>query len=298
MELRVLRYFIAVANEQNISAAAKQLHLSQPTLSRQLKDLELELGTTLFERGNRKITLTEEGIFLFNKAKEIVELTDKTEANLKGTKEEIGGEIYIGGGETEAMQFIAKTFKELLKSHSDIRFHLYSGNADDITEKLDSGLLDFGIVIEPMDKQKYDYIKLPATDLWGILMRKDSPLAQKSFIQPEDLMDKPLLISRQTAVSNEMTGWFGKDIEDLHVVGTYNLIYNAALMVEENIGYALCLDKLVNTTGDSKLCFIPLLPKLEANLNVIWKKHQVFSNAANLFLQQLRINLPKYDSSN
>ncbi|WP_142827995.1 LysR family transcriptional regulator [Planococcus soli] len=298
MELRVLRYFIAVANEQNISAAAKQLHLSQPTLSRQLKDLEVELGTTLFERGNRKITLTEEGMFLFNKAKEIVELTEKTEANLKGTKEEIGGEVYIGGGETEAMQFIAKTIKELLKSQSSIRFHLYSGNADDITEKLDNGLLDFGIVIEPMDKQKYDYIKLPATDLWGVLMRQDDPLAQKPFIQPEDLMDKPLLISRQTAVSNEMTGWFGKDIDDLHVVGTYNLIYNAALMVEENIGYALCLDKLVNTTGDSKLRFVPLLPKLEANLNVIWKKHQVFSSAANLFLEQLRNNIKKSDSFN
>lgn len=298
MELRVLRYFIAVANEQNISAAAKHLHLSQPTLSRQLKDLELELGTTLFERGNRKITLTEEGMFLFNKAKEIVELTEKTEANLKGTKEEIGGEVYIGGGETEAMQFIAKTIKELLGSHSDIRFHLYSGNADDITEKLDNGLLDFGIVIEPMDKQKYDYIKLPATDLWGVLMRQDDSFAQKPFIQPEDLMGKPLLISRQTAVSNEMTGWFGKDIDDLRVVGTYNLIYNAALMVEENIGYALCLDKLVNTTGDSKLCFVPLLPKLEANLNVIWKKHQVFSSAANLFLEQLRNNIRKSDSFN
>lgn len=298
MELRVLRYFIAVANEQNISAAAKQLHLSQPTLSRQLQDLELELGTTLFVRGNRRITLTEEGIYLFNKAKEIVELTDKTESNLKGTKEEIGGEVYIGGGETKAMQFIAKTFKELLESHSNIRFHLYSGNADDITDKLDSGLLDFGIVIEPVDKQKYDYIKLPATDLWGVLMRKDSPLAQKSFIQPEDLIDKPLLISRQTAVSNEMTGWFGQNIEDLRVVGTYNLIYNAALMVEENIGYALCLDKLVNTTGDSQLCFVPLLPKLEANLNVIWKKHQVFSNAASMFLEQLRINIKESNPIN
>lgn len=297
MELRVLRYFIAVANEQNISAAAKQLHLSQPTLSRQLKDLEMELGTTLFERGNRKITLTEEGLFLFNKAKEIVELADKTEANLKGTKEAIGGEVYIGGGETEAMQFIAKTLKELLESHSGIRFHLYSGNADDITDKLDSGLLDFGIVIEPMDKQKYDYIKLPATDSWGVLMRKDSPLAQKPFIEPEDLMDKPLIISRQTAVSNEMTGWFGRNIEDLHVVGTYNLIYNAALMVQESIGYALCLDKLVNTSGDSELCFRPLLPKLEVNLNVIWKKHQVFSQAADLFIENLRAAIQKINTS-
>ena len=296
MEIRVLRYFIAVANEENISAASKQLHLAQPTLSRQLKDLEMELGATLFERGNRKITLTDEGKYLFKKAKEIIELVDKTEASFKESKELISGEIYIGGGETEAMNFIAKASKELLEHYPSIRFDLYSGNADDITSRLDSGLLDFGIVIEPTDKQKYDYIKLPATDVWGVLMRKDSPLAYKQFIQPIDLIDKPLLISRQTAVSNEFTGWFGANIEDLNIVATYNLLYNAARMVEENIGYALCLDKLINTSGDSKLCFKPLNPKLEANLNIIWKKHQVFSNAANKFLAQLRNNIKIYNS--
>lgn len=291
MEIRVLRYFIAVANEENISAAAKLLHLSQPTLSRQLKDLEVELGTALFERGNRKITLTEEGKFLLTKAKEIVELVDKTEANLRESKEMVSGEIYIGGGETEAMNFIARASKELLEHYPSIRFHLYSGNADDIASRLDSGLLDFGVVIEPTDKQKYDYIKLPATDVWGVLMRKDSPLADKQFIQPTDLIDKPLLISRQTAVSNEFSGWFGRSIEDLNIVATYNLLYNAARMVEQNIGYSLCLDKLINTTGDSKLCFKPLNPKLEANLNIIWKKNQVFSNAANKFLDRIRKNI-------
>jgi DNA-binding transcriptional LysR family regulator len=298
MEIRVLRYFIAVANEENISAAAKLLHLSQPTLSRQLKDLEVELGTALFERGNRKITLTDEGKFLLTKAKEIVELVEKTEANFKDSKEMINGEIYIGGGETEAMHFIANTLKELLTYYPGIRFHLYSGNADDISSKIDSGLLDFGVVIEPADKQKYDYIKLPATDVWGVLMRKDSPLANKPFIQPIDLLDKPLLISRQTAVSNEFTGWFGKNVEDFNIVATYNLLYNASRMVEENIGYALCLDKIINTSGDSKLCFKPLNPKLEANLNIIWKKHQVFSNAANKFLAQLRKNIEIYNSKN
>ncbi|TKI79878.1 LysR family transcriptional regulator, partial [Bacillus wiedmannii] len=153
MEIRVLRYFIAVANEESISAAAKQLHLSQPTLSRQLKDLEMELGTNLFIRGNRKISLTEEGKYLFKKAKEIVDLADKTEANLKDSKEMISGEVYIGAGETEAMHLIAKTLKVLIKDYPNIRFHLYSGNADDIKSKLDSGLLDFGVVIEPTDKQ-------------------------------------------------------------------------------------------------------------------------------------------------
>lgn len=291
MEIRLLRYFIAVANQQSISAAAQYLHLSQPSLSRQLGEFEKELGTVLFIRGNRKITLTDEGVFLLKKAKEIVELVDKTEANFNQSAEIIGGEIYIGGGETEAMQLIAKTLKSLLKDYLSIQFHLFSGNADDIKDKLDSGILDFGIVLEPTDKQKYDYIKLPATDVWGVLMRKDSPLADKPFIQPKDLTDKPLLISRQTAVSNELSGWFGQDIENLNITGTYNLLYNAALMVEENIGYALCIDKLINTSGNSKLSFKPLNPRLEVNLNIIWKKHQVFSVAANKFLDQLRTNI-------
>lgn len=294
MEIRLLRYFIAIANHQSISAAAQYLHLSQPSLSRQLSDFEKELGTPLFTRGNRKITLTDEGVFLLKKAKEIVELVDKTEANFNQSTEIISGEIYIGGGETEAMHLIAKTLKSLLEDYPSIQFHLYSGNADDITDKLDSGLLDFGIVIEPTDKQKYDYVQLPATDAWGVLMRRDSPLADKPFIQPIDLIDKPLLISRQTAVNNELTGWLGQNIEDFNIVATYNLIYNATLMVEENIGYALCLDKLINTSVDSNLCFKPLNPGLEANLNIIWKKHQVFSNAANKFLDQLRNNIKLY----
>lgn len=295
MEIRLLRYFIAVANEQNISAAAKSLHISQPTLSRQLSDLEAELGTSLFIRGNRKITLTEEGVFLLTKAKEIVGLVDKTEANFNQPAEIISGEIHIGGGETEAMHFIAETLKDLLKNHPAIQFHLYSGNADDITDKLDSGLLDFGIVIEPTDKQKYDYMQLPAKDVWGVLMRKDRPLAHKPSIQSKDLIDKPLIISRQTTVDNELSGWFGQNVKDLNIIGTYNLLYNAARMVEEDLGYALCIDKLINTSGNSKLCFRPLNPKLTAGLNIIWKKHQVFSNAASKFLEQIRYNIEKYN---
>lgn len=206
-------------------------------------------------------------------------------------------ELPVGVPETEAMHFIAQTLKDLMEDYPSIRFHLYSGNADDISSKLDIGLLDFGVVIEPADKQKYEYIKLPVTDVWGVLMRKDDPLADKPSIHPTDLVDKPLLISRQTTVSNELTGWFGQNIEDLNIVATYNLIYNAALMVEKNMGYALCLDKLIHTSGNSNLCFIPLSPRLEANLNVIWKKHQSFSNAANKFLDQLRTTI-KIDHSN
>ncbi|PFT26015.1 LysR family transcriptional regulator [Bacillus cereus] len=288
MDIRVLRYFIAVATQENISAAANALHLSQPTLSRQLNNLEEELGTTLFVRGNRKITLTDEGMFLLDRAKEIVDLIEKTEANFNQKFEIISEEIHIGAGETEAMQFIAQTIKKVVVHHPNIKFHLYSGNADDITTKLDSGLLDFGIVIEPANKQKYDYLKLPATDVWGVLMRKDSPLAEKAYIHPTDLLNKPLIISRQTAVSNELSGWLGEEIENLNVIGTYNLLYNASLLVKENIGYALCIDKLMNTSEESTLCFRPLSPKLEAGLNILWKKHQTFSSATKIFLTYLR----------
>ncbi|KMP34499.1 LysR family transcriptional regulator [Bacillus cereus] len=288
MDIRVLRYFIAVATQENISAAANALHLSQPTLSRQLNNLEEELGTTLFVRGNRKITLTDEGMFLLDRAKEIVDLVEKTEANFNQKSEIISGEIHIGAGETEAMQFIAQTIKKVVAHHPNIKFHLYSGNADDITTKLDSGLLDFGIVIEPANKQKYDYLKLPATDVWGVLMRKDSPLAEKAYIHPTDLLNKPLIISRQTAVSNELSGWLGEEIKNLNVIGTYNLLYNASLLVKENIGYALCIDKLMNTSEESTLCFRPLSPKLEAGLNILWKKHQTFSSATKIFLTYMR----------
>ncbi|GAA3016915.1 LysR family transcriptional regulator [Tetragenococcus solitarius] len=291
MEIRLLRYFIAVANQQNISAAAQYLHISQPTLSRQLSDLEEELNTTLFIRGNRKVSLTPEGIFLLKKAKEIVGLVDKTTANFSQQEETLSGEVYIGAGETKAMCVIAKSLKKLLDNYPAVQFHLYSGNADDIMDKLDSGLLDFGIVIEPADKKKYDYIQLPAIDTWGVLMHKNSPLAEQTAINPKELLDKPLIISRQTSVDSELSGWLGKSMEDLNIIGTYNLLYNAALMAEEKLGYVLCLDHLINTTGDSNLCFRPLIPQLTTNLNIIWKKHQIFSSAAQAFLEQLRTNL-------
>lgn len=288
MELRVLRYFLTVAREENITGAAKSLHVAQPTLSKQLMELEKELGKKLFIRGNRKITLTEEGIFLRKRAQEIVDLVEKTESEFNITNEVIGGDIFIGGGETEAMRLIAKTVKKLHGEYPHIHYHLFSGNADDVTERLDKGLLDFGILIEPADIKKYDYLQLPATDTWGLLMKKDSPLANLDSISPETLRNIPLLCSRQTLVRNEISGWLKDDYEKLNIVATYNLIYNASLMVEEDVGYALCLDKLVNTTGDSRLCFKPLEPRLEANLDLVWKKYQVFSKATEMFLHKLQ----------
>ncbi|WP_294468454.1 LysR family transcriptional regulator [uncultured Anaerofustis sp.] len=288
MELRVLRYFLAVAREENITAAAGVLHITQPTLSKQLMDLENELGKQLFIRGKRKITLTEEGMFLRKRAQEIVELADKTQSEFLSNEEMISGDIYIGGGETDAMRIVAKTAKELQKNYPGIKYHLYSGNAQDVTERLDKGLLDFGILIGSSNLNKYDYLKLPVTDTWGLLMKKDSPLAEKDIISSEDLKGIPLIVSIQALKNNELSGWSGYNFEDLNIVATYNLVYNASLMVDEGLGYVLTLDKLVNTAGKSKFCFIPLKPKLEANLYIVWKKYQVFSKATEKFIDVLQ----------
>lgn len=290
MELRVLRYFLAVAREESISEAANFLHITQPTLSRQIMELEEELGTKLLNRGrrNQKITLTDEGMLLRRRAEEMIELADRTEAEFARQDELISGEIHIGAGETDAMRLLTRAAKTLHTLYPHIRYHLYSGNAEYVTEQLDRGLLDFGILVEPADVHKYDYIRLPATDIWGVLLRRDHPLAARDAIQPADLQNLPLIISRQTMVQNELAGWLGSSFDTLHVVATYNLLYNASLMVEEGLGCALCLDKIINTTGDSRLCFRPLAPKLTVGLDVVWKKHQVFPKAAELFLQKLR----------
>ena len=290
MELRVLRYFLAVAREESISEAANFLHITQPTLSRQIMELEEELGTKLLNRGrrNQKITLTDEGMLLRRRAEEMIELADRTEAEFARRDELISGEIHIGAGETDAMRLLTRAAKTLHTLYPHIRYHLYSGNAEYVTEQLDRGLLDFGILVEPADVHKYDYIRLPATDIWGVLLRRDHPLAARDAIHPADLHDLPLIISRQSLMHNELAGWLGKSFDTLHVVATYNLLYNASLMVEEGLGCALCLDKIINTTGDSRLCFRPLAPKLTVGLDVVWKKHQVFPKAAELFLQKLR----------
>ena len=288
MELRVLKYFLAVAREENISAAADSLHVTQPTLSKQLKELEEELGKQLFIRGNRKITLTEEGVFLRKRAEEIIDLTEKTKDQLKKSDNMLSGDIYIGGGETDAMRIIAKVVRRMNSEYPLIKFHLYSGNANDVTERLDKGLLDFGILIEPADMKKYDFLKLPATDTWGVLMRKDTLLTESNTIKPEDLLNVPLLCSSQTLVNNELSGWAGINFDKLNIVTTYNLIYNASIMVQEGVGYALCLDKIINTSDNSNLIFKPLEPELKVNLDIVWKKHQVFSKAAKLFLSEIQ----------
>ncbi len=297
MEFRVLRYFLTVAREGSITGAANSLHLTQPTLSRQLQDLEKELGQTLLIRGKHKITLTPEGMILRKRAEEIVDMVEKTEAEFNSISDVIGGDIYIGSGETDSMKYIARVMKDIQQEYPNVKFHVYSGNAEDVIEKLDKGLLDFGVLIQPIDLSKYDNITLPEKDLWGVLMLKSSPLAKKEFVTLEDLASVPILASRQMSkkysAESGFLDWFGDAFEHLNIAVTYNLVYNAAIMVKAGIGYAVTLDKLVNTTGDSDLCFRPLKPKLESGLDIVWKKYQVFSPAAKLFLDKLSESLQK-----
>ncbi len=288
MELRVLRYFLAVAQEQSISGAAQFLHVSQPTLSRQIMELEEELGTTLFHRGNRKITLTDQGMLLRKRAEQIVGLVRKTAEELASNEETVSGTIYIGAGETHAFRTLAKSIHRLAGLYPDIRFELFSGNAEDVMERLDKGLVDFGLLIEPYDVSKYDYLRLPASDSWGVLMRQDSPLAAFEAIRAEDLWDKPLICSRQSLEGGQLSSWLKIDYAKLNLVASYNLLFNAALLVEAGLGYAVCLDNIVNTAGDCGLCFRPLKPALESHVDLVWKKHQMFSRASELLLDSVR----------
>lgn len=292
MEIRVLQYFLAVAREQSIIKAAQSLHLSQPTLSTQLKSLENELGKQLLIRGtkgSRKVTLTEEGMILRQRAEEIINLVKKTEKEIILSDNVIAGDIYIGTGETDAVRFIARTAKTLQKKYPNIHYHISSGNAEFVKEQLDKGLIDFGIIFDPIDEAQYEYLRMPYKDNWGVLMRRDCPLAQKETITPEDLKDKPLIISKQENERNNLPfmTWLKHDFSKLNIVGTYNLLFNASLMVEEGVGYALCLDKIINTCGSS-LCFRPLYPKIEAEMSIIWKKYQILSKAADKFITQLQ----------
>lgn len=290
MELRVLQYFLAVAREQSILRAAESLHLSQPTLSTQIKNMDEELGKQLLIRGtkgSRKITLTEEGMLLKKRAEEILELVRKTESEITLSDSIIMGDIYIGTGETDAIRLLAKAAKELQNTYPGIHYHISSGNAEFVVEQLDKGLIDFGIVFGQVDQTRYNSLKMPTKDIWGVLMRRDSALAQKETIAPEDLWDKPLIISHQRNQGKELSAWMKRDISKLNVVATYNLLFNASLLVDEGLGYAIGFDKIINITENSSLCFRPLQPNIEIEMSLVWKKYQIFTKAAEQFIKKI-----------
>ncbi len=291
MELRVLRYFLTVAREGSVTGAANFLHVTQPTLSRQIKELEEELGAKLFVRHSHSVTLTPDGMRLRKRAEEVLELVEKTEAEFSTKTESIGGDIHIGGGETRVMRHLAKIIRELRADYPDIRIHLHSGNSEDVAERLDKGLLDFVILIQPADLSQYHSVPLPEKDAWGVIMHKNSPLAAKGAITRQDLLGQPLILSRQairrSAAKNEFIDWFGDDFDRLQVVATFNLVYNAAILAREGIGHVLSLEGLIDTAEAGDLRFRLLEPRLETGLSIVWKKHQVFSPAAEIFLRKI-----------
>ena len=257
--------------------------------------MEEELGKQLLIRGtkgSRKVILTEEGMILRKRAEEILNLVQKTEREIALSDQFIVGDVYIGTGETDAVRFIARAARELYKIYPGIHYHISSGNAQFVIEQLDKGLIDFGIVFGPVDQTKYSFIKMPFKDTWGVLMRQDSPIAAKETISPEDLRDKPLIVSQQENNQGELAAWMQKEVSELEIIATYNLLFNASLMVEEGLGYAIGFDKIINTSGNSNLCFRPLTPKREACMSIIWKKYQVFSKASEKFMQKMK-EMPK-----
>ncbi len=291
MELRVLRYFLAVVREENILRASEVLHITQPSLSRQLAQLEDELGAKLFERGNRKITLTEAGMLLRRRAEEIVSLADKTErefAELNGG-DEISGIISIGCGELSAVSELAKMIKAFSENYPHIHFNFYSGNADHTKEQIDKGLLDFGLLLEPVDIDKYDFLRMPVREHWIAVLPKDSPLAEKEHITPQDLSDQPLIMPSRNRVKSELSNWFGSYYDEKNVFSSNNLVNNAALMVEQGLGIALAVEGSVTLYGNNRVLVKNLCPDLQSTSVIAWKKHQPMGAASAKFLSQIHM---------
>lgn len=288
MELRILRYFLKVCEIENITRAAAELNTTQPNLSRQLYQLEEELGQTLLIRGKRRITLTEEGKYLRKQAQNIINMADHTENVLHSFQDNLTGEVFIGAAESMAMKFIGQIIRESRNQYPGVRYHINSGNAQDITEKLDRGLFDFGIVVEPIDFDKYNYLELPIKDTWGILMQKTSQLAKKEYIYPEDLLDKPLYASSELLNIPRMKEWMGDLYLNFNPVMTFNLTTNAALMIESSGGYVFTFEGLIYTGDNDPLTFRQFYPLVQSNLYLIWRKYETFSNSASKFLSLVR----------
>lgn len=285
MELRVLNYFLTVAREENITRAAQLLHVTQPTLSRQLMQLEEELGVQLFHRGKHSVSLTEEGMLLRRRAQELVSLSEKAKIELQCKQEMPAGEIAIGCGETKSMSLLSVKMVSFRQKYPLVQFSIYSAIADDIKDRIEKGLLDMGLLVEPVDISKYEFIRLPVRERWGVLVREDSPLAEKACVAPEDLREVPLLMVQREQVKNELANWFGETYDQLEIAAYYNLIVNAAFMVERGLGVAVCFD--LGAVFEN-LRFIPLSPRMETGSVLVWKKNQTLSSAQMRFIQHVR----------
>ncbi len=286
MELRVLRYFLAVAREENITKAAGLLHISQPSLSRQLMQMEEMLGVKLFKRSRHRVILTDEGRLLRRRAQEIVALADKAEKELAQGEDGVCGEISIGCGETKNMAYLSQMMVSFRQKYPEVAFEIYTAVADDVKEQIENGVLDFGLMLEPVEISRYHFIRLPLGEKWCALMRKDSPLAEKEKITPSDLAGVPLMMVKRKSVRNELENWFGELYESLNIAVTYNLSYsNRSIMVENHVGVALVHEFENN---HESLCLRPLFPEIENKSVLVWKKNQVFSPAAMKFIDWIK----------
>ena len=286
MEIRTLRYFLAVAREENMTRAAERLHVTQPTLSKQLKSLEDELGKKLFTRHSFSIALTEEGVLLRNRAEDLVSMADKIEKEFMSLDEITGGEIYFGLAESWQIRNLAREIREFKKLYPDLRYHITSGDTEQVTEKLDKGLLDFAVICERPDERKYNYILFPEADCFGAVVPADSSLAEKEQITAADLAGLPLFCSEQSW-ENDILPWAKEKFVGLHLEGSFCLSYNGSMFVREGLGILLTLNNLVDTSPESGMVFRPLSPRLEMRMYLIWNKYQAFTPIAERFLKQI-----------
>ena len=287
MEIRTLRYFMAVAREENMTRAAEQLHVSQPTLSKALRSLEEELGKKLFTRHSFSIKLTEEGVLLRNRAEDLVGMADKIEQEFLSLDEVTGGDLYFGLAETDQIRYLAREIRRFKERYPELRYHITSGDTEQVTEKLDKGLLDFAVICETPDERKYRHVLFPESDYFGVVLPKDSPLAKKEAITAKDLAGLPLFCSEQSW-ENDIRPWAKEQFGQFRMEGSFRLAYNGSLFVREGLGLLLTLNDLVDTSPESGMVFRPLSPRLEMKMYLIWKKHQNFTPIAERFLQQLQ----------
>lgn len=289
IDTRLLRYFLAIAREGNMTRAAKLLHVTQPTLSKQLNKLEDILDSKLFKRTSRQMILTEAGLRFRDRAREIIELTDKALHSMIQNKDSISGEVTIGAAESDAFRYLIKVFKTIHEAHPNIHYDVVSGNSLDSLERLDKGIFDFALVVGTPNIDQYHSLPLPTADTWGLIIRNDHPLSKYDHITPELLKDEPLIVSKQVFVNQELIEWLNNDWNEYNVVATFNLLNNAALMAEEGLGHVISLDKIIKTSDDSALCFRPFRPKIVAPLSLVWRKNASLSPAADKFLEVYRV---------
>ena len=290
MEIRTLRYFLAVAREENMTRAAELLHVTQPTLSKALKALEEELGKKLFTRRSFSIRLTDEGALLRSRAEDLISMADRITQEFVSLDDITGGDIYFGLAESHLIQYLAREIREFRRQYPDLRYHITSGDTEQVTEKLDKGLLDFAVLAEPPDTGKYEALVFPEADVWGLVFPADDPLSQKETITVDDLIGLPLFCSEQSW-ENDLPAWCGSRMAELRLEGSFRLSYNGSMFAKEGLGYLLTFRHLIDTSAGSGLVFRPLSPTLETKLYLIWKKYQVFSPIAERFLQKLRSSL-------